>query len=82
MQTKSKQNNIFYCYSIRLKNFLTMFGFEYCKHGFSNKTGQEYWGFQRPDNDNLDFALEEWEKLKNKFSYSQVIKKESNKNKN
>ena len=57
-----------------------MFGFEYCKHGFSDKTGNEFWGFQRPNNDNLDFALEKWNELKAKFPYQQVLKKESQKN--
>lgn len=76
---KNQKQDIFYCYSKRLKNFLSMFGFEYSKHGFSDKTGNEYWGFSRPNNDNLDFALEKWEELKKKFPYNEVMKKESNK---
>lgn len=58
--------NLFFCYSIRLKNFLSILKFPYENSGFNENSKRQYWVYKRTDN--LNVALQYWEKLKQEFS--------------
>lgn len=67
----NNNSKLFYCYSNRLNQFLSLFGFNYTDKG-ENSKGQEYKAYKRSKD--LDFALKEWEILKNKFPVEKVKK--------
>ena len=53
-----KNNKLFPCYSIPLRDFLISRGFKYELIGLHPKTKQMFWIFIK--NDNLETALKEW----------------------
>lgn len=69
--------NLFYCYSNRLYQYLKLFGFEIQTSGKNLESGNQYWSFERSED--LDFALKKWNELKNRFDGDKVHKKLSGK---
>lgn len=72
-----KNNNLFYCYSNRLYQYLIIFGFEVQKSGKNFESGNQYWAFERTED--LNFALKKWKELKVRFDGDKVHKKLSGK---
>ena len=48
----------FYCYSTRMHNFLQIFGIPYIEKGINNKSGKEFFKYQKSDR--LDYLIEKW----------------------
>lgn len=65
--------DLFYCYSKRLNDYLNIFGFEYVKHGVSDKTGNEYRAYNKCEE--LMFALDNWNMMKQYFELDKVKKR-------
>lgn len=61
----SFMNNKFYCYSNRLKNFLTALRFEYMSVGTNKNTNKDYWVYQKSGE--LDEAIAIYNSIKHKF---------------
>jgi len=57
-------NNIFYCYSPRLRLFLKSLGFQYGTPGINKNTNTKYFPFEKSEA--LDFALNIWGDLNGK----------------
>lgn len=57
-------NNIFYCYSIKLKDWLKLNGLYFINKGI-HPNGNIFWCFER--NEQLDKALTDWDKYKKIF---------------
>lgn len=67
------KSKYFYCYSNRLFKFLEICGIRYITYGVNPKNNMEYHMYERTDN--LNWALDEWEKIKIKFDLNKVISK-------
>lgn len=59
-----KENNSFFCYSIKLKDFLKLQGLRYADTGMHHN-GNLYWRFTKSEE--LDNALRKWNKYKEVF---------------
>ena len=57
-------DDIFYCYSPRLKDFLKSLGFVYGTPGTNKNTNAKYYPFEKSEA--LDFAIEKWNELNGK----------------
>ena len=68
-------NKYFYCYSNRMHNFLQIFGVPFIGEGINKKTGSKYFKYLKSSR--LDLLIEEWNKLKDKISLQEVVKKTS-----
>lgn len=53
----------FFCYSLKLKNFLKSLDIFYEISGNNNNSNKPFWAYIR--NEKLDKALEEWGKINN-----------------
>ena len=60
------ENNIFYCYSTRLKDFLSSMKFRYSSIGMNGNTNKKYWTYEKSDT--LDSAIQTYNNLKHKFN--------------
>lgn len=56
-------NNIFYCYSCKLKDFLKSQGFRFITKGLHPKSGRPFFMFEKSNE--LDLAINKWNELKN-----------------
>ena len=54
--------NIFYCYSLRMKDFLKSQGLNYIEKAINPKSGSLYFSFQKGVE--LDKLIEKWNKVK------------------
>lgn len=63
----------FYCYSTRMHNFLQIFGIPYIEKGINNKSGKEFFKYQKSDR--LDYLIEKWNSIKKEINLQDVIKK-------
>lgn len=61
---EKKTDNLFYCYSIKLKDWLKLNGLYFVRKG-QHPNGNIFWCFQR--NEKLDKALTDWNKYKQIF---------------
>lgn len=57
-----KNNNIFYCYNSRLKDFIKSMGVDYIQKGFNYKSKCVYYEF--PKSKELDFIIKKWNLIK------------------
>lgn len=65
MSETIKQPAIFYCYSIKLKDWLKLNGLYFIERR-QHKNGNLYWTFEK--NELLDKALTDWSKYKKIFN--------------
>lgn len=63
----------FYCYSNRLHKFLEAFGVEYITSAINPSSNKNYWMYEKSEN--LDMLIEEWNRIKEKFSLKDVMSK-------
>jgi len=56
------ENKYFYCYSIRMKNFLKSQGFNYITKALNPRSNFPYFMFEKSKE--LDLAIEKWNKVK------------------
>ena len=56
------QNNLFYCYSVKLAYFITSQGMNYISKGRNKNNGLTYYVFNKSKE--LDEIIELWNKLK------------------
>ena len=68
------KDNLFYCYSKRLNQFLYLFGVGYVDKNYNYNTQAEYYIYERTNK--LDFLLKKWEEIKQGISLESVHKKE------
>ena len=68
------KGNLFYCYSKRLNQFLSLFGVGYIDKNYNCNTQAEYYTYERTNK--LDFLLKKWEEIKQGISLESVHKKE------
>ena len=57
--------NIFYCYSNRLHNWLRSLGFKYISVGINKNTNKSYWTYEKSNK--LDTAIDLYNQLKHAF---------------
>ena len=57
-------NDIFYCYSKRMKYFLQAMKEEYIAVRVNQKTNVRYWTFKKSER--LDYLISLWNEIKNK----------------
>lgn len=60
------ENNIFYCYSNNLHNFLKSMRFNYISSDINRNTNKRYWTYRKSDN--LDKAIELYNSVKFNFN--------------
>lgn len=56
------ENKYFYCYSIRLKDFLKSQGLTYITKGINTNSGKPYFMFEKSDF--LDVIIRKWNEIK------------------
>ena len=56
------ENKFFYCYSVKLKDFLKSQGFDYITKALNPNTKKPYFMFDKSKE--LDFAIEKWNNIK------------------
>jgi hypothetical protein len=55
-------NKYFYCYSVRLKDFLKSQGFNYITKAINPNSKRPYFMFEKSKN--MDMAIEKWNNIK------------------
>lgn len=56
------ENNFFYCYSLKLKDFLKSQGFRFITKGLHPKSGRPFFMFEKSEM--LDKAIVKWNEIK------------------
>lgn len=60
------ENNLFYCYSNNMNNFLKSMRFRYVSSDVNKNTNKRYWTYEKSPN--LDSAIELYNSIKYKFN--------------
>jgi hypothetical protein len=56
------ENNYFYCYSVKLKDFIKSMGLDYIKKDVNHRSGKPYFLFEKSKE--LDIAINKWNLIK------------------
>ena len=57
-----KNNNIFYCYSVKMKDFIKSQGINYISKGVNKKSNRVYFTFKKSET--LDEVISLWNEIK------------------
>lgn len=60
------ENNIFYCYSVRLQNFLASMKFQYVSISINHNTNKKYWTYIKSEK--LDSAIQMYNSIKHSYN--------------